>query len=97
MKQLGGSKDIRHNHPETLQVVYFLGLMRLTNYGKKVVMVTGAILCALVFVLGSIVCLGDLAYIIRINQQAYNVLFIVGVMPVCCISGVDIISKLRRK
>lgn len=97
MKQLGGSKDIRHNHPETLQVVYFLELMRLTNYGKRFVRVTGAILCALVFVLGSIVCLGDFAYIIRINQQAYNVLFIVAVMPVSCISCVDLISKLREK
>lgn len=68
--------------------------MKLTNYGKRFVMVAGAILCALVFVLGAIVCLGDLAYILKVNQQAYNVLFIVAVMPLCVIGGKELLSRL---
>lgn len=71
--------------------------MKLTNYGKRFVRVTGAILCALVFIMGAIVCLGDLAYLFRVNQQAYNVLFIVCVMPICLIGGKELLFRLNEK
>lgn len=60
-------------------------------------MVAGAILCALVFVLGAIVCLFDLAGSIGINQQAYNVLFIVAVMPLSVIGGKELLFRLNGK
>ena len=60
-------------------------------------MVAGAILCALVFVLGAIVCLCDLAYTFKVNQQAYNVLFIVGVMPICIIGGRELLFRLGHQ
>lgn len=60
-------------------------------------MVAGAILCALVFVLGTIVCLFDLAGSIGINQQAYNVLFIVAVMPLCVIGGKELLLRVNDK
>lgn len=68
--------------------------MRLTNYGKRFVRVTGAILCALVFILGAIVCVCDLAHLFGVNQQAYNVLFIGAVMPVCYLIEKNLIYKL---
>ena len=70
--------------------------MRLTNYGKRFVRVTGAILCALVFVLGAIVCLFELAYTFKFNQKAYNVLFIVVLMPLCVIGGRELL-RLNKK
>ena len=71
--------------------------MKLTNYGKRFVMVAGAILCALVFVLGAIVCLFDLAYTFKVNQQAYNVLFIMCVMPLCILGGKELLFRLNDK
>ena len=57
-------------------------------------MTASVILLAAIFVLGAIVCLFDLAYTLRINQQAYNVLFIVAVMPLCVIGGKELLSRL---
>ena len=68
--------------------------MRLTDYGKRVIMTASVILLAAIFVLGAIVCLFNLAYTLRINQQAYNVLFIVAVMPLCVIGGKELLSRL---
>ena len=71
--------------------------MKLTNYGKRFVMVTGAILCALVFVLGAIVCVCDLAHLLGVNQQAYNVLFIGAGMPVCYLFEKSLIYRLANE
>lgn len=68
--------------------------MRLTDFGKRVIMTASVILLAAIFVLGAIVCLFDLAYAFRINQQAYNVLFIMCVMPICLIGGKELLSRL---
>ena len=69
--------------------------LTLTNYGKRVLMTAGVIMLALFFVLGIIVCLFSLAHVFGINQQAYNVLFVMS-MPLCGLGGEELLSKLAQ-
>ena len=68
--------------------------MKLTNYGKRFMMTAGANLCAIVFLIGGVVCLFDLAWRVGVNQQAYNVLFIMAIMPVCVLTGKELLNNL---
>lgn len=62
--------------------------MRLSNYGKKV----AAIAVAAVFVLLSVPCLCDLAYVFHVGQYAYNIIFLTCVLPACVVAVLNLLD-----
>lgn len=47
------------------------------------------------FLTGAVFCFGNLAYLLSLNQQCYNVLFIAVLMPLCIGGSIETLFKLR--
>lgn len=70
--------------------------LRLTNYGKRVVLLLSIIILAAIFIAGSYFCLFDQAESLGINQKAYNALFIIVLMPISLMSISRILVDLKN-
>lgn len=70
--------------------------MKLTHFGKRVMAAIGALMIVAVISLCGYVCLCDKAYRIHLDQQAFNVLFFVTVLPILCYSLVSCIEIIRH-
>ena len=62
--------------------------MRLSNYGKKV----AAIIVVVVFVLLSVPCLCDMAYLFHVGQYAYNIIFLTCVLPASVVTVLNLLG-----
>ena len=69
-------------------------IMKLTNYGKRFLSMLAIILLLAVLLAGSIICVGDYAYVIHLNQKAYNVIFIIIVMPAATCTVAELFSRI---
>ncbi len=73
--------------------------MKLTHFGKRVMAAIGALMIITMISLCGYVSLFDKAYIIHLDQQAFNVLFLVTVLPILCyllVSCIEVIRHGRR-
>jgi len=59
-------------------------MRNLTQFGKRVMATMALIIAAAIIVVLGIFVLGNLAYRLHLNQQAFNVLAILVVLPICC-------------
>lgn len=59
-------------------------MRNLTQFGKRVMATAVLIIAAAVIVVLGIFVLGNHAYRLHLNQQAFNVLAIMVVLPICC-------------
>ena len=62
--------------------------LKLTNYGKRVMMTAAVILMAAVLLTGALFCLFNWAGKLGIGQMFFNVIYIAVLMP-CCVFGIS--------
>ena len=67
----------------------------MTQFGKRVFAAVRLIIAIAVVITLGIMVLGNGAHLLHINQQAFNVLAILCVLPICCITIVN--ASLDRK
>ena len=73
------------------------GLMRtLTPFGKRVFAIAALILAIAVILFLGYFVLADKAYRFHVNQQAFNVIVILTVLPVCCMVIAHVICFIRE-
>lgn len=70
--------------------------MKLTHFGKRVMAAIGALMIIAVISLCGYVSLFGKASRIHLNQQAFNVLFFVTVLPILCYLLVSCIEIIRH-
>ena len=70
--------------------------MKLTHFGKRVMAAIGALMIIAVISLCGYVSLFNKASRIHLNQQAFNVLFFVTVLPILCYLLVSCIEIIRH-
>lgn len=61
----------------------------MTQFGKRVFAAVRLIIAIAVVITLGIMVLGNGAHLLHINQQAFNVLAILCVLPICCITIVN--------
>jgi len=70
-------------------------MRQLTTFGKKVMAIAAIVIAAVVILTLGFFILGDHADRLHINQQAFNVLAILCVLPICCIVIAHFICFIR--
>lgn len=68
----------------------------LTQFGKRVTAITALVIATAVILLLGFFVLADQAYRFHINQQAFNVLAILAIMPICCIVIAHVVCSFRN-
>lgn len=61
----------------------------ITQFGQRFFAAVRLIIAIAVVITLGIMVLGNGAHLLHINQQAFNVLAILGVLPICCITIVN--------
>lgn len=71
-------------------------MRKLTNYGKRVFAIAALIIATAVILLLGFFVLANQAYRFHLNQQAFNVLAILAIIPVCCMVISHVICSFRN-
>ncbi len=71
-------------------------MKRLTNFGKRVMATLALIVVCILMGLGGFVAVWDKACKIGIDQQAFNVLFFVTVLPISCYCITVLVDIIRH-
>ena len=69
--------------------------MRLTNYGKKILMITTVILLIAILIAGAPFVLMGWGYKLGINQDALNTIYVAAIMPVSVCGSTELIFRIR--
>lgn len=67
----------------------------MTQFGKRVFAAVRLIIAIAVVITLGIMVLGNGAHLLHINQQAFNVLAILCVLPICCMIIADAYCSIR--
>lgn len=70
--------------------------LTLTNYGKKVIMITAIVIMAAVLLIGAYLVLCNKATLLHINQKALNMVFMMFVMPPCSCGIFEMLFRIAN-
>ena len=71
-------------------------MRQLTKFGKRVMATIGLVIASAVIITLGFGVIGGYARVLHLNQQAFNVIAILVIMPICCKVIVDMLCIINH-